>query len=267
MNSIAVVGGNGFLGRKICEIGVRLGWSVSSLSRSGKPPAALSHSDHAWISQVKWNKADLFDPSSYAEVIKNKTAIVHSVGILLENQDYKLAVNLNFNFLNDVQRLGNLLKGSNPMARDNKNSYEAIQRDLAVLLADAYLKEYTADGTPTMVYISADSKPPIVPEGYLTTKREAEFELSCKKGLRAIFMRPGFMYDDNESDLNNRKLLSKLIGLGYDVKRGVFGDSIGVLNGLVRPPVSTEKVAFKLYEKLQEPTFQGVVTNEEIKNF
>lgn len=263
-NSIAVFGGSGLLGRKICEVGVRLGWSVTSLSRSGRAPVATSFSDNSWISKVEWKLADLLDSKSYLKELKGKTAVVHSVGILFENQEYKQAINSNFNFLNDIQRLGNMLKGSNPMKKDPKTTYEAIQRDLAVLLADAYLKE---SKKPTFIYISADSKPPIVPEGYLSTKREAEFELSCKKGLRSILMRPGIMYDEGEPMTNNRKLLTRFLDLGYNVKEGVLGDKIPFLNGLVRPPVSTEKVALKIFEKIEDPDFSGVVTLDEIVRF
>lgn len=267
MSSIAVIGGNGFLGRKICEVGVRLGWNVTSLSRSGKAPTPVSYLDNAWIPKVQWAQADLFQPESYKPHLVGKAAVVHSVGILFENQSYKQAVNSNFNFLNDMQNLGNMLKGSNPMARDTQLTYEAIQRDLAVLLADAYLEAMEKDSGPTFVYISADNKPPLVPEGYLTTKREAEFELSCKKGLRSILMRPGMMYDESELLSNNRKLFSKFLDLGYKVKSGVLGDGIPVLNGLVRPPVSTEKVALKIYEKIDDKQFSGVVPLEQIAKF
>ncbi|GEQ69972.1 hypothetical protein JCM33374_g3648 [Metschnikowia sp. JCM 33374] len=268
MNSIAVLGGNGFVGRKICEIGVRQGWSVTSLSRSGTPPKPLSHMDNSWISQVKWEKANLLEPESYKGKLLGKTAVVHSVGILFENSDYKTSINSNFNFLNDIQKLANSLKGSNPMARNATNTYASIQRDSAVILADTYLDVNKTDDAisklPSFVYISADAKPPIVPEAYLTTKREAEFELSCKKNLRSIFMRPNFMYDANEPISNNRRILSQIIDLGYTAKNLVFSDKIAALNSLVRPPVSTEKVALKVFEKLQDENFQGVVGLEEI---
>lgn len=268
MKSIAVLGGNGFLGRKICEVGVRKGWSVMSLSRSGSPPKALSHSDNSWISRVNWAKADLLDPNSYKNYLIGKSAVVHSVGILFEDSDYKSSVNLNFNFLNDVQKLANALKGSNPMAKNPTSSYGVIQRDLAVILADTFtLAHGKADGKreiPTFVYISADAKPPMVPEEYLTTKREAEFELACKKDLRTIFMRPSFMYDANEPPMNNRKILSNIISAGYDIKNAVFSDRIAPLNDIFRPPASTERVASKIYEKLEDESFEGVVSLEEI---
>lgn len=265
MKSITVVGGNGFVGRKICEVGVRLGWNVTSLSRSGKQPSPVTHSDNIWISKVNWAKADLFDPASYKKYLQNQTAVVHSVGILFENQSYKQTVNSNFNFLNDIQKLGNMLKGSNPMERESKDTYEAIQRDTAVILADNYLAEQTEN--PTFVYISAEMKPPLVPEGYLTSKREAEFELTCKKGLRTILMRPGFMYDESEPFTNNRKLFSKFVDLGYGIKSGVFGNSLEILNKLMKPSISTEKVALKVFEKLEDPKFSGVVGLDEIAKF
>ncbi|QBM89704.1 NAD dependent epimerase/dehydratase family protein [Metschnikowia aff. pulcherrima] len=268
MSSIAVLGGNGFLGRKICEVGIRQGWSVTSLSRSGRSPPPLTHADNSWISKVKWEKADLLDPESYKQHIEGKLAVVHSVGILFENSDYKKSINLNFNFLNDVQKLANSLKGANPMTRGPKSTYAAIQRDLAVLLADTFLDSHTQDNDhsqlPSFVYISADGKPPIIPGEYITTKREAEFELSCKKNLRTIFMRPSFMYDSNEPVTNNRKLLSHLIDLGYNAKNALFSDKVTILNNLIRPAVSTEQVALKVYEKLQDESFQGVVSLEDI---
>lgn len=262
MNSITVLGGNGFLGRKICEVGIRLGWHVTSLSRSGNPPSPTTFSDNLWITKVNWELADLMDPNSYKKFLKDQTAVVHLVGILFENQGYKQMVNLNFNFLNDIQKLGNMLKGSNPMEKELQTTYEAIQRDSAVILADTYMQEATEN--PTFVYISAEMKPPLVPERYLTTKREAEFELRCKKGLRSILVRPGIMYDEAEPLTNNRKLFSKFLDAGYGIKNGVFGENLDVLNKLVRPPVLTEKVALKIFEKLQDKQFEGVVPLEEL---
>ena len=268
MSSITIVGGNGFLGRKICEVGVRLGWSVTSLSRSGRPPKPITYSDNSWISQVDWQKADLFQKDSYKEHISGRTAVVHSVGILFEDIDYKTSINLNFNFLQDVQRLANIARGPNPMARGSTTSYDAIQRDLAVFLADAFLEQASNSQDspkPAFVYISADSKPPVVPEGYIISKREAEFELSCKKGLRAILMRPGFMYDAGEPVTNNRRLLGGLVSLGYSTKEAIFADKVSAFNKLLRPPVSTEQVAESIYEKLQDQSFEGVVSLEDIR--
>ncbi|KAK6455885.1 uncharacterized protein RJT20DRAFT_129270 [Scheffersomyces xylosifermentans] len=259
--SIAVFGGSGFLGRKICEVGVQKGYQVTAFSRSGEPPQAVIH--QPWITKVNWEPVDIFDPKSYTSKLAEFGTVVHSIGLLFENPSYKRSMNSNFNFLNDIQNFANSLKGSNPMEKNETNTYEAIQRDSAVLLADNFLEHQREN--PTYVYISADQQFPIVPEDYLTTKREAEFELSCKKGLRAILMRPSFMYDDShEGGLDNRDIVAKLLKLGYGTKEFILGDRITFLNKQVRPPVSTAQVARSIYEKIENPEFKGVVTLEEI---
>lgn len=255
--SIAIFGGNGFLGRKICEVGVELGYKVGAFSRSGLAPASVNGK---WVDQVSWNKADIFDAKTYEDQLKEYDTVVHSIGLLFENQSYKKSMNSNFSFLQDIQRLANTVKGGNPMEKNEFNTYGAIQRDSAVLLADTLLKDHDKGN---YVYISADQALPIVPEEYITTKREAEFELSCKPNLRTIIMRPGFMYDDSDKH-TNRDLLKNLLTLGYSTKELVLGDKIGFLNKLVRPPVSTEKVAWTIYEKLQDEEFKGIVSLDEI---
>lgn len=253
--SIAIFGGAGFLGRKICETGVNLGWSVTSISRSGTPP-----NSQPWTKKVAWEKGDILLPPSYEDKIKSKTAVVHSIGLLFEGLDYKSRINTNFNFLNDLKGLSNQVKGPNPMEKSYEKSYEALQRDSAVLLADAYIKNLEK---PVFVYISADGKPPVVPDGYLTTKREAEFELSCKS-LRGIFMRPSFMFDKDEHG-TGRDVLKGVVNLAHGVKSTVLGDSVSYINKLVRPAVSTDQVARAVFEKIEDETFSGVVTLEELQ--
>ncbi|ABN68547.2 predicted protein [Scheffersomyces stipitis CBS 6054] len=258
--SIAVFGGSGFLGRKICEVGIQRGYDVTAFSRSGEPPQAAIH--QPWIKEVNWEKGNIFEPSTYTHSLSSFGTVVHSIGILFENSSYKKTMNSNFNFLNDIQNLASSLKGPNPMAKDDHNTYEAIQRDSAVLLADNFIEHQKQD--PVFVYISADSQFPIVPSEYLTTKREAEFELSCKKGLRSILMRPGFMYDPSHEGQDNRDILARLLKLGYSTKEVIVGDKISFLNKSVRPPVTTEQVASKIFEKIENPDFSGVVSLDEI---
>lgn len=257
--SIAIFGGSGFLGRKICEVGIGLGYQVTSFSRSGKPPSI----NEAWVDEVEWVHGDIFKPESYKEKLKGKSAVVHSIGLILENQGYKKSMNSNFNFLSDLQNLASSLKGPNPMKKDRLNTYEAIQRDSAVILADAYLEQQKED--PTFVYISADQKIPIIPEGYINTKREAEFELSCKKDLRSIFMRPGVLYNESDPPLNNRRIFTQFVGLGYDIKNTLLGNNIDFINQLVRPPCSTEQVATKMFAKIEDKDASGVVLLDEIR--
>lgn len=272
MKSIAVLGGNGFLGSKICEIGVRRGWAVTSLSRSGLPPKQIKDYDNSWMDKVSWEKGDLFDPKSYKEKLVGKNAVVHSVGILFEDTSYKKTVKQQLSLQTGAQALLKMLKGPNPMLRLPHSSYSAIQRDSALLLADTYSEVAKNVENPTFAYISADQKPPfLVPDGYITSKREAEYELSCRPALRSIFMRPGFMYNAQDP-LNPLTLIGKGIDKQYQLvgMTGIFSifdkDNSPFFKTIYRPSVSTEEVASKLYEKLEQPNFKGVVTLSEIRN-
>ncbi|KAK6201642.1 uncharacterized protein RJT21DRAFT_36761 [Scheffersomyces amazonensis] len=263
--SIAVFGGNGFLGRKICEVGVSKGYQVTSFSRSGEPPQAVIH--QPWINKVEWERADIFDSSSYASKLGQFGTVVHSIGLMFEDQSYKKAMNSNFNFLNDVQSLANSIRGSNPMKKgeDDHETYEAIQRDSAVLLADTFVEHQKEN--PTFVYISADQQVPLIPERYLTTKREAEFELSCKQGLRAILFRPGVMYEQThpeDNGLTTRDILTTFLKFNYNAKQCILGENIPFVNKLVRPIVSTDQVATYIYDKIEIPEFKGIVPLDEI---
>ena len=145
-----------------------------------------------------------------------------------------------------------------------KSTYAAIQRDSAVVLADNYIKS-KAEPPRNFVYVSADKVPPLVPEEYITTKREAEFELSCKKGLRSIFLRPGAMYDEtHEGGLTTRDVLLRGLRFGVGLKECIVGKHIA--GDLVRPVVSTEQVAESLYDALDDKEFEGVVTVEQIQS-
>lgn len=260
LRSIAVFGGNGFLGHKICEIGVLRGYNVTSCSRSGDPPQNIIH--QPWIKKVEWEQADIFNPETYVSKLHTFNSVVYSIGVLFENQSYKKTMNTNFNFLNDIQHLANAIKGSNPMKKDSNSTYEAIQRDAAVLLADKFV-EHQPNGPRNYVYISADLCPPIVPQGYLSTKREAEFELSCKDGIRGIFMRPGIMYDEtHEGELTTRDVLLRALRAGVATKEMVLGKKFA--SDLIRPVMSTEQVANTLFDKLEEEEFKGVVPVDEI---
>ena len=305
--SIAVFGGNGFLGRKICEVGINRGYNITSYSRSGQPPNLHPHKQNqppSWTSQVSWQKCDIFYPSQSitpAQLSQFDT-IIHSIGILFEDASYKKLMNSNFGFLQDVQKLANRALGAgglNPMQKDKVNlSYEAVQRDSAVLIADEYIKarmdaikekkkkkskEKEVEGNAAVeddlrtvvgnyVYISADKNPPIVPQRYIITKREAEFELSNKPHLRSILMRPGIMYEeksgyssqDSDDSVTNRDVLVKGLQLGYSLKNAVLGNQF--LSGLVRPVVSTTQVANAIFDKLEDEEFKGgVVPVEEIE--
>jgi len=84
-----------------------------------------------WISiQVTWLKGNCLTPSTYSDLLKDCTSVVHAVGTLLENPDYKKVVQSK----SAAEAFGNLCiscKNQNPFRRDasEANNYEKINRD------------------------------------------------------------------------------------------------------------------------------------------
>ncbi|KAG2730728.1 hypothetical protein G9P44_006305 [Scheffersomyces stipitis] len=199
--------------------------------KSGEPPQAAIH--QPWIKEVNWEKGNIFEPSTYTHSLSSFGTVVHSIGMLFENSSYKEDDELELQLLERHPEFGFTAQRAQSMAKDDHNTYEAIQRDSAYLWVFDY-------------------------------QREAEFELSCKKGLRSILMRPGFMYDPSHEGQDNRDILARLLKLGYSTKEVIVGDKISFLNKSVRPPVTTEQVASKIFEKIENPNFSGVVSLDEI---
>lgn len=103
-------------------------------SSSGKPFTTPAGHTPKWVERVNWHKASAFEPASYKEFIGNATAVVHTLGILLEDKGYKQAVR-DGNVLEVLQALGKGATGSgeasNPLktSKDRSSSYDAMNRD------------------------------------------------------------------------------------------------------------------------------------------
>ncbi|CCH45895.1 hypothetical protein BN7_5482 [Wickerhamomyces ciferrii] len=260
MSKLVVLGGNGFLGRRICQAGINAGFQVTSLSRSGKPPKLTPLENKTWIEKVDWKSADIFQPNSYKDELKDAKSVIHSLGILLENQNYKSSINSNSSILNEFS---NFLKPSNPLTKTSFNSYESINRDSAVLLAETF-QETTTSSNPSFVYISADKGFPGLPKGYINSKREAEQELSSLSNLRSIFIRPGFMFDEVSNQDNLRTSIKKFVDLANWGNQSCLGGKIPILNEFIRPTISTQRVAQAIIYRIQDPDFNGVVSLEDL---
>lgn len=83
---------------------------------------------------MQWHKASAFEPSSFKDLIGTKTAVVHSMGILLEDSGYKGAIARGdiLGLLRSVAR-GATGSGaaSNPLKtqKEARSTYEAMNRD------------------------------------------------------------------------------------------------------------------------------------------
>ncbi|KAJ2768954.1 hypothetical protein IWQ56_002738, partial [Coemansia nantahalensis] len=174
---IFVVGGSGFVGRAVCRAALARGWEVLSLSRHGAPArvAGSSQADDRLAAGVKWIKGDALAPETFRERLAGCAAVVHSVGVLMEN-GYKQVADLGF-------RGGSARPAT---------TYESANRDTALSVARA--ARATA-GIEAFAYVSARDSIPFIDPRYIATKREVERELLAHAGqMRPIIVRPGFMY-------------------------------------------------------------------------
>lgn len=74
-DKILVLGGNGYVGSHICKEALRQGFSVSSLSRSGR-----SSLHDSWANDVTWHQGDLLSPDSLKPALEGITSVISCVG-------------------------------------------------------------------------------------------------------------------------------------------------------------------------------------------
>lgn len=263
---LVVFGGNGFLGKRICQIALQSGIfkSIISLSRSGARPLPAEgnteYNPHNWMNDIEWAKGDIFDPKSYEQHLLDTTDVVHSIGILLENSSYKSIVN------------GSARRAHNRV----ESSYKKMNTESALILGETFqnmLKQRSLSETKfdpfasTFTYISADNWSPLIPNGYIQSKREAEWQLSRIEPslFRPIFMRPGIMYDENaRQSFNLRNGIVDALSVLNCTNRLLFQKRFETVNNLIRPPVSTQQVARSVISNIEDPRFSGVVPLEKI---
>lgn len=159
---LLVLGGSGLVGSSVAKKAIARGWEVVSLSRSGTPyktPAghvpSWSNQVHylattrvalqpanrflllALPSQVDWRSASAFNPSSYTSLLPSCTAVVSTLGILLEGDSYKQGGQAS-----PLGVLKGMVKGftgdrGNPLGEkggEEKRSYERMNRDAGELV-------------------------------------------------------------------------------------------------------------------------------------
>lgn len=248
-------------GRHICKQALAKGWAVTSLSRSGPPKNAES-----WMSKVQWKRADVFEPSTYINELEKASAVIHSMGILLEGGNYKHGLN---GGVKDA--LCGLVKGSNPMAKDPNFSYDKMNRLSAVLTATAFSDTFPMTERKPYVMVSAEKTSDLIPDGYITSKRMAEAEISDLANLRSIFLRPAFMYEssgDRQFGIHKstpRDAVAEALKVGFGAQT-VARSFFPALPQLIQPPLSVSVVAEAAVDALNED-IEGVIALAALKRF
>jgi UDP-glucose 4-epimerase len=96
-----VLGGGGFLGRQLCRNLVDMGFSVRSVSRSGKPQAG----DEPWVSRVDWIAAPLGTEACF-QALQGAEIVFHLASSTLPSSSNRdMAYDLESNLVGGVRTL------------------------------------------------------------------------------------------------------------------------------------------------------------------
>jgi hypothetical protein len=103
-----------------------------TFSQSGTPYKTPAGHTPSWSTKVNWHAGSAFDPSTYQSLIASSSAVVHTLGILLEDQGYKSSVRGGSIFGLGKAVLGGLTGSQgNPLKgkEAKKTGYEGMNRD------------------------------------------------------------------------------------------------------------------------------------------
>ncbi|KAJ6596954.1 mitochondrial protein [Mycena vulgaris] len=208
MSKLVVVGGNGFIGSAICRSALVQGLQVTSVSSSGRPYQTPKGHTPAWTARVDWQQGDALRPETLARHLDGAAAVVHTLGILLEDPTYKRAVR----DADAPALLRALVGGRNPLQSPAGPTYEAMNRDSALRVCEAFLASTPPADAPgsarPFVFLSAaDIFRPWVPARYIETKRAAERGLdallaAAPERFRGVYLRPGLVYHAHQRPLS-----------------------------------------------------------------
>ncbi|PGH02501.1 hypothetical protein AJ79_07614 [Helicocarpus griseus UAMH5409] len=244
-----------------------------NFSRHGEPPwenITSSPNPPRWAKSVEWAKADILKPASYKPFLKDASAVIHSMGILLE-ADYKGVVQGRESLITGLRKIfaSSRLGSQDPLQRQEGEeliakeaggqlTYELMNRDSAVALA----QEASYEQVPTFVFISAAGGAPVVPERYVSTKRDAENLISSNlPDLRGIFVRPTFMYDSSRKFT----LPIALGGIVGSEVNALLGGRLSFLGMMTAKPLNVNIVGEAVVEAIGDDDVKGVVGPKKIE--
>jgi hypothetical protein len=101
-------------------------------SSSGKPYTTPAGHTPKWVGDVRWHRASAFEPATYADLVASSSAVVHTLGILLEDTGYKSAVRRNDVFGLAKAVIGGMSGGDgNPLKskEEKRRGYEGMNRE------------------------------------------------------------------------------------------------------------------------------------------
>ena len=146
-----------------------------------------------------------------------------------------------------------------PGEQDGQVTYELMNRDSALVLA----READAAGVKSFAYISAAGGAPVLPGRYIKTKREAEDGIATTfPRMRALFYRPGFLYDGSRGFTVP---LAAMTYAGFLVNTLTAGILAGPMGAAGSKPLKADLVAEAVVEGLSDAAVKGPIEISEIE--
>jgi len=134
-----------------------------------------------------------------------------------------------------------------------------MNRDSAITLAS----EASAAGVRAFCYISAAAGAPVLPQRYISTKREAEDTIASQfPKMRSLFIRPGFLYDSSRAF--TMPMAAVTYG-GYLVNSLTGGNLTWLMGAGGSKPLKADLVAEAVVEGLSDEGVKGPVETGEIE--
>ena len=124
-------------------------------------------------------------------------------------------------------------------------------------------RQTSTSSVPAFVFLSAAAGAPMLPQRYITTKRDAESTIASSfPKMRNIFIRPGFLYD------NSRTFTLPIAAAGTigNIVNGMVGGRLSWLAGAaVEKPLKADLVAEAVVEAVEDESVKGMVLTERIE--
>jgi len=198
---VAVFGGTGYVGSRVCERLVEKGYSVTAVSRRGENPKPGDSN----LDQVNWVKGDATDPATVKKIVNDSDAAVHSIGLL-------------FDVDSGLSNLNTIVSGSKSLPGES-STYDNITRKTMFNIADAIESRITnpfANEKYPLCFVSAAEagwpdvaggslvEEKLAPEWlqrYLAAKRSVEERLGKSTKIRSAIYRPSLIWDWTKLDV------------------------------------------------------------------
>lgn len=167
---LVITGGSGFVGKAVCRLASQRNITVISLSRHGRPEGIVADD----FRNVQWIQADIFEPDTWRDHLKDTHALIHCIGIIEEHVNH---------------------------------TYEKMIFTSARIAGD----EARRAQIPKFVFVSAGAAAPETPQAYMKMKIATEsFLIQSQPDL--TILRPGMIYgEDRPESVQEYEMIRKLL--------------------------------------------------------